>query len=141
MFKRIGMLAVLLAALAIPAYAGEVAEAEANQGSIEEILNRLKGNPGLYGASGQEMSQFIDMVDKSELSSLVSRLSAELQAQGNVENMSMEDVSAFVAQHLTRGDAERLLGQSVKEDEFQRAVGAGKQSENLDMLIDMLHSK
>lgn len=141
MFKRLLMIAALIAVFAIPSYAGELTAANDNVGDIEEVLKRLKGNPGLYGASGQEMSQFIDMIDSAELASLVASLSAELQAQGDVENLDMEKVSAFVAQRLTKGDAERLLGQSVSEDQFQRAVGMGRQSENIDQLVEMLRTK
>jgi len=120
-------------------YAAEVASD--STADIQQVLNRLRGSSGLYGANASEMNQFIDMVDPQVLAEITERLRVQLEEQGGTENMSLEEVSLFVSQNLTRTDASLLLGTSVSSEDFQRGVQAGRNTDNLDMLVQMLGGK
>ena len=141
--KRAILVLALFAATVIPSFAAEALPGSDSADNIQQILDKLRGTPGLYGASGSEMNQFIDMVDTPELSRVVARINQQLLEQGYSESNppDMATVSALVRQSLTRQDAEAILGTSVSQQDFQQGLQAGGQEQNLDQLIQMLNSK
>lgn len=136
------ILAVLLVfAAAIPSLAGEtvsVTRSATNEGDIQSVLDRLRTTSGLYGADSSEMNSFVNMVNTPALTQVVDRMKNELLEQGGSEDLTMAEVSAFVQRNLTQQDASSILGMSVSSHDFQRGLQAGGDSQNLDMLIQML---
>lgn len=140
--KTIAAILLALMLFAAPSFAAEgVAVAPTSTADVQQILDSLKGQPGLYGASGDEMTEFLGMVQTPELAAIVTRMNQQLQARGNTENMTLEEVSAFVAQNLTHADVEKLLGQSVTQEEYRQGVKDGTNPDNLQALVQMLQTK
>lgn len=139
--KALALTMLLVLAVAIPSLAGETASTtpgSTNPDDVQQVLNRLKGSSGLYGAGPTEMNAFVDMVDTPELTKVVERLNRELLEQGGSEEMSLEEVSAFVQRSFTQQDASSILGKNVSAGDFQRGLQAGSDAQNLDMLVQML---
>lgn len=139
--KTISIAALLLLMSVAPSLAGETAGAAVaptRTEDVQQVLERLKGQPGLYGAGAAEMTVFMSMVQTPELAEIVDRLHRQLLEHGDPENMDLQAISAFVQQNLTREDAERILGQSVSSAEYRDAVRKGGESQNLDQLVKML---
>lgn len=131
----------LLLALAAPLHAGEDLYPRTSEADIQQVLNRLQGSSGLYGATRSEMSAFVDMVDAKALAEIVERMHHQLLERGNVEDLDLYSVSAFVRENLTLADTERLLGRQVGQAEFQRGLNAGGNHDSLDSLVQMLMPK
>ena len=121
------------------AHAGEVVSD--STADIQQVLDRLRGTSGLYGATSTEMGQFIDMIDTPELAAITARLRVQLEERGDTDTLTLEEVSHFVSQNFTLADAASILGRSVRTEEFQRGVQSGRDSQNLDMLVNMLGKK
>lgn len=139
--KTLSLAVLLVVAGVIPSFAGETggsAAAPATTQDVQQVLDRLQGQPGLFGAGSAEMAVFMSMVQTPELTRIVERLNRQLLEQGDPETMDLQAVSAFVRQNLTLQDAERILGQRIERSEYQEAVRKGGESENLDQLVKML---